>query len=240
MESLVWPYAGSRAIRRSAAQTFTKQDYLWVEAVGYFPQRDMTGLGPADAEIDSVVFTTDDMLAANIAHLRRMPNLRTLSLRGTVSDCGMQALAKVQGVNDVILEIFETNVSDEGLRSLHACPWVRAIWLNGPPITDEGIRIITQLENVTAVGLLEEPVSRTRITDKSVAAIADMKQIKHLTIDSPNVTDASVPALASMPNLRSLTLTGTAVTNSGIEHLKNELTGCTVSRTFVGWETTQN
>ena len=79
-------------------------------------------------------------------------------------------------------------------------------------------------------------LGRTDITDKSLKALVDYKQLDLLDLSFTKITDEGLQDLADLDNLEDLWLTGTAITDEGIQHLRGlkklqrlEITGTKVT-----------
>jgi hypothetical protein len=149
-------------------------------------------------------------------------------------------------------------------------PYLRALYVKERQLTDEDYRIVSQLsrlevffqwdahditdEGVIQLGNLSRlrnvHISESHLSNRGLAALAQLPQIEHLTLQSNDITDAGVRALeknstletlwigglshhpsqltdaavadlASIPNLRVLELQHTQVTVSGLQPLKD-------------------
>lgn len=90
------------------------------------------------------------------------------------------------------------------------------LWLNGPEITDNGLRVFEKMPHVLAIGF----GNGDRIGDEGVAHLKGLTQLVELHLDSQEITDVGLAHLKGLKNLEVLTLTGPQITDAGVEHLK--------------------
>ena len=93
-------------------------------------------------------------------------------------------------------------------------------WLNlaGTGITDDGMRRVATLRNLTHLHL-----ERTSISDAGLATLSGLEHLQYLNVYGTRVTDAGLEALASLKNLRSLYVWRTQVTPAGASQLQARL-----------------
>jgi hypothetical protein len=90
------------------------------------------------------------------------------------------------------------------------------LWLIGPAITDEGLRVFEKMPQVLAIGFGDGDV----IGDEGVAHLKSLSKLVELHLDSPRITDVGLAHLKGLKNLEVLTLTGPQITDASIAHLK--------------------
>jgi Leucine-rich repeat (LRR) protein len=74
---------------------------------------------------------------------------------------------------------------------------VTSLWLNNTKITDEGLKELPKLKNLTYTLNL----SFTQITDASIKELAKLKNLKNLTLMNTQITDTGAAELKkAMPN----------------------------------------
>lgn len=95
-------------------------------------------------------------------------------------------------------------------------------------VTDEGMKYIaafTKVQDLNLGGPVTKEVGEKKyyapgqITDKGLERIADLKEVRELTLDGANITDEGLKHLAKMTKLQTLILSGTKVTDEGMQHL---------------------
>jgi hypothetical protein len=113
-------------------------------------------------------------------------------------------------------------------------PKLRALYLNGDHITDDGLRTLAAVPqlfklalnntSVTGVGFSGSGgfrflgalnVSDTLVSDKTMPAIARLPALRAVQLDNTSVTDAGLNELSEVPRVI-LSLRGTRVTQSGV------------------------
>ncbi|HUG67856.1 MAG TPA: hypothetical protein VMM76_08890 [Pirellulaceae bacterium] len=72
-------------------------------------------------------------------------------------------------------------------------------------------------------------LNRTRVDDKSIAALRSMTTLEHLDLTRTKVTDAGLKHLESLPNLRKLVLRRSLVTKSGYDAFRQAHPSISVS-----------
>lgn len=94
--------------------------------------------------------------------LERLPRLRRLNLARTgVSDAGLQHL----NVGLESLNLFETQVTDDGMKSLERLTKLKHVTLTGTRVSDEGLAYLARLPELESAYL-----GRTAVTQAGVAA----------------------------------------------------------------------
>ena len=138
---------------------------------------------------------------AGLAHLADMPNLRSVTVAGSLAfgDDGMAAVATLAGLTE--------------FRSWHA-GW-----------TEEGVKKLQVLKNLKSLYLgqrltYEPPACPT---DETVGFVAEMKSLDSLQLDEARLTYASLQRLKQLPALKKLTLGGIDIPKEDVERLKQEL-----------------
>lgn len=113
-------------------------------------------------------------------------------------------------------------VTEQQLKSLEpAAKHITWLSLARTNISDEGLAIIAQFENLTRLQL-----EKTRITDTGVAAISNLKHLEALNLYGTDVTNACLTDLKKMEGLKRVYLWETKVTAAdakSLEESKEEL-----------------
>lgn len=109
------------------------------------------------------------------------------------------------GTKSNLLSINFVNVEQVGLdelRLLEAVP-EQVVWLrlSNSTVTDEALKIIAQLPNLTKLYL-----NHTPITDAGLAHLLELKHLSYLNLVATNTTVEGIAALATLPALRTLYL----------------------------------
>jgi endonuclease YncB( thermonuclease family) len=137
-------------------------------------------------EIAGVPFGDEDLAA-----LRGLPYLRTLSLRATrITDAGLAQLRPFEGLRS--LSLMSTGVGDAGLAHLEP---------------------LTSLEDLD--------LDRTAITDAGLVHLKALTNLRRLQVAHTAVTDAGLEHLRALPKLQDLNVRGTRVTEEAAEALRS-------------------
>ncbi|KAJ8031558.1 Protein AMN1-like [Holothuria leucospilota] len=164
------------------------------------------------------------VLSQNLDDIEKLPTnvkeklLHLMCKRGMVSDSN---ISKVVTAKTRILDLSESNISDEALSALRICRNLRKLDLN----CTKGVR-----ENITADGLQQvatscpylQAVSLRRCVDVTDAGIISLArscpQLRELNIGGcKKLTDASLVAISqSCRFLRSINFSNTKVTDEGV------------------------
>lgn len=144
-----------------------------------------------------------------------------ISLKGTTfTDDALEALCKQ---HLLMLDVRDTNITDQSLAIIAKCKSLRTLLLNRcPNITDKGcVRCFAGLDNLIICAMDD-----TAIGDNAViAACRHDLRLLHLT-NCSNVTDKSVPSILSRKHLNSLRLGGTHISKkSATEFLRMKSLG---------------
>lgn len=118
-------------------------------------------------------------------------------------------LHSLPNLNRILLE--DTRITDRGLSvvaDLNQLSWIR---LDDTAVTDEGVAMIQGMKLMEELGL-----ARTNVTNKGLKSLSQMTQLRTLFLDDTQVTDAGLVHLKGNPRLRMLTLRNTAITDDGL------------------------
>ncbi len=118
-----------------------------------------------------------------------------------MTDEGLKALATLPRLRHLRLS---GPFTDKGLAYLAAAPSIKALWLETPRATEEGLRHLARigsLERLTVPWL-------DQITERGLTYLRAMPQLKALGVGDARSLDAGVVALASLSNLEVLALKG--------------------------------
>ena len=117
---------------------------------------------------------------------------------------------------EVHFELLGESFGDEQLAVLGECSEA-VVWLNlaGTGVTDRGIAWLTNLPNLRSLHL-----ERTAVTDEGVSALAALPGLTYLNLHSTAVTGACLEAVGMMPALERVFLWNTGVTADEVELLR--------------------
>lgn len=93
------------------------------------------------------------------------------------------------------------------------------LWLNvgRTKITNEGLKIIGQLSNLTQLNL-----ERTNIGDEGLSHLSTLSQLGQLNVVGNKITDSGIKHLSALPKLEKVFLYQTDVTAQGVRVLSND------------------
>ncbi len=101
---------------------------------------------------------------------------------------------------------------------------VPSLSLTYTTITDEGLKEVVKLQNLTILYL-----SDTKITDAGLKDVAKLQQLKYLYLNgSSKITNAAVKELTKLKNLTELYLFNTKITAAGVAELQKALPKCEI------------
>jgi len=91
-----------------------------------------------------------------------------------------------------------------------------SVTLSGKDVTDKGLEHLKILSEITHL-IIKEDVA---ITDKGIQTISHLKNLKNLTINSPNITDEGLQHINKLTKLVDINLSGTQFSDKGLKKLK--------------------
>ncbi|UCD51641.1 MAG: hypothetical protein JSW27_03225, partial [Phycisphaerales bacterium] len=178
----------------------------------------------------------DELTGEGMRHLRSMSSLEELS--GRLPQATNESMQHLIGLNfkalnldcsevgDKALEaigtmveleqlfVSDTNISDEGLKSLEKLEALRLLRADNTTITDEGIIDLGAKSNMSDLWL-----RNTKVGDEGFRAIGQMMAMTQLVADNTAVTDAGLAHLGKLHRLRHMNLSRTKITDRGLKHL---------------------
>ncbi len=109
-----------------------------------------------------------------------------------------------------------TDITDEGLKELANLNNLTTLFLWEDRVTDAGLKELAPLKNLNSLFLLCK-----NVTDAELKALAPLKNLTTLSLYFTNVTDAGLKELAPLKNLTALSLRHTKVSDAGLKELTN-------------------
>lgn len=122
---------------------------------------------------------------------------------------GDDAFARVE-----VVHLLEAKTKDEHLVWLTKLPELNYIILNGPDITDEGMKYVAEIAKLRGLGLFD-----TNVTAHGLACLNSAEHFVSLSLDGSMVNDDMLEPLNALPHLQFLQLVRTNVTSAGLVHL---------------------
>ena len=149
------------------------------------------------------------------ASLRKIPSLKTLCCYdAAVSDSALRGLAGHPALEN--LAVLRGRLTDRGLAHLKTMPLLKKLDIyKESKVTDDGMVHLAAIDTLEYLDLPD-------LTDKGIAAIANLGNLKHLNIyggSFSNVTDAALKDLSKVKSLESIAIPGRKCTDKGMEYL---------------------
>lgn len=110
-------------------------------------------------------------------------------------------------------------LKDEDMKLLSSLSTLQELHLHGTTITDEGLKQIAGLTNLTYLGL----IGVANISDAGMKSLVDMQKLEELRIGNTNIGDAGLKELAKLKSLKMVGLIGTKVTQDGLKEFSEAL-----------------
>jgi hypothetical protein len=117
-----------------------------------------------------------------------------------------------------ILRMRANTVTDEGLRYIWQLHHLVELDLSENPITDKGVAHLHALANLRLLCL-----ASTQITDAGLEYFRNFKQLDYLDLGQTKITDAGLTHLIGLVNLTVISLAGTGVSKDAVRKLADEL-----------------
>ena len=179
------------------------------------------------------------MTDAGLASIARLRNLEVLHLDGTMmmTDDGLKVLAALPKLRHLRLA---GPFTDRGLAYLAAAPSLKAMWLETPRATEEGLHSLAKIQSLERLcvpwldritdhsirylkampKLVALGVGDAWSADAGIASLASLTNLEVLAIKGgPNLTDNALKPLAAMPKLRALEIYHSQITEQGLTYL---------------------
>ena len=113
---------------------------------------------------------------------------------------GVEVDTKQPGKPVVAVVLYNTRVTDVGLKELTGLKHLRALNLNDTTVTDVGLKEVKELKSLQLLDL-----GHTKITDAGLKELKELKNLQWLALYGTKVTDAGVKELqAALPGLKIL------------------------------------
>ncbi len=179
-------------------------------------------MAPIQRSLDALVIDRTDGQVTQLSNqdLEKLSNLncRVVSLNRTgVTDACANALAGWRGVSE--LQLSYTGAGDQFCHVLANWPTLSTLNLGQTLVTDDGIKA---LENCPNLNTLNLGICQG-ITEKGLASIQRMPQLRHLNLYGTNLGDECIDALAAAGHLRYINLQSTQISDEGARRLQSRL-----------------
>ncbi|MCE9567515.1 MAG: hypothetical protein K8U57_36410 [Planctomycetes bacterium] len=104
----------------------------------------------------------------------------------------------------VKVELWESELTDAGLKELAPLTQLTSLSIGGTKITDAGLKELAHFSDLTTLSLRE-----TAVTDVGLKELANLKKLSELGLNETKITDVGLKELANIKTLRDLTLPST-------------------------------
>jgi len=148
-------------------------------------------------EVEELNLSSNNLTAAGVAQLKKLPKLRVLNLY----NCSHRRLRHEDG--------------DSKAEQLKGLIQLQKLDLSMNGVTDAGLQHLSGLSSLSDLTLSCSP----GITDAGIKHLLRLTQLRHLEIVNTSITNDGLKQLAPLP-LECLKITGTHVTGDGLETLK--------------------
>jgi internalin A len=157
-----------------------------------------------------------------LKEIATLTNLEELTVSGfKIGDRGfypLKTLTKLRKVN-----ANNCNVGDGAMKTLSGLPELRVLELYGSAVTDTGYGYVGKMAK------LEELQTSYKITDKGVAHLGNLKNLKKLNVWNSNVTIKGIRALPNLKNFKELDISTWNIKAEEADKLRDELPDCNIA-----------
>ena len=173
------------------------------------------------ADLETLILESSRITDADLPLLQGLHRLKYLSLRAAeITDGGLECLIGMPALEALLLADTR-HISDAGL--IHVGRMVKLTRLDlgdesrtrAAPITDEGLRRLDGLKNLTMLAL-----DNSSITEASLQQIQAYENLVGLDLGGCAITDEGLSQLTGLSKLRFIALSDTQVSDEGLVHLQ--------------------
>lgn len=169
---------------------------------------------------------SEKSISSGIVHLSGLTGLQSLWLNG--DGVGDKEFAHLTSLTNLTRLEFNgrSQFTDQSMHRLEAFPRLNHLGLGWTRITDDGLRSIGQLTNLTRLSLVSE-VSHSNfggegITDRGFKELQGLTRLEHLSVMNAALTDEGLSVLEGMTELKGLALASNPlITSRGLQHLSH-------------------
>jgi internalin A len=156
-----------------------------------------------------------------VKELAALTNLEELSVSHGVGDVGIYPLKDLKKLRK--FSATNCKVGDGAMKTLSELPEMRVLILYGSAVTDLGYGYIGKMQK------LEELQTSYNITDKGMAELGNLKNLRKLSVWNSSVTIKGVRALPNLKNLKELEISTWNIKAEEADALRGELPNCNVA-----------
>ncbi len=125
-----------------------------------------------------------------------------------------EVLQPLRNIRSCLLGLFESRITDDGLKALAGYRNVLGLNFHNTMISDEGLVHVSQLRQLLLLKL-----SHTRITHDGITRLANLNKLELIYVAGLEITEETLDHIARMPSLRGVNLAETTISNAGIKKL---------------------
>lgn len=184
------------------------------------------------------IWANDELGDTGLAHLAKLPSLTEIFYGQTkVTDAGLTSIARVHALTR--LELGSPSITDAGLAQIAKLSKLKVLRLEDcGRVTDAGLVHLAKLKRLNELNiggtsvagpglrqlasltLLENLfIANSKITDSSVTALLELKQVRDLIIGS-DLSSKAVPTLSKLTWLAALRVFGDKISDKDVAKLK--------------------
>ena len=162
--------------------------------------------------------------------LSSMPRLRRLYFQETqASDSNMKYVGQLKHLEHIMIWD-AVNITDKGAAELRNCTKLERIYISESKLTDESLRMFSELPNLTSLSL-----QFSNFSNAGVRYVRNLKQLETLAVCGidgrpSEITDDSLEFLLELPNFVLLGVQNTNVSPEFETRMKAKFPACTVWR----------
>ena len=183
-------------------------------------------------EVVKVAVDNPHVNSETIALISRLPEITEVDFGSNtrITDSGLANLVGMDNLKRVCLD--SDRITGAGLIHLNGLKRFSELWASGW-ITDASLEHISKLERLEVLNIAEA----AQITDRGLAQIAKLTNLRYLVIDSSSwedygkrdymkVTEEGLAHLYGLKSLETLSISGIRGTQAGIDKLRKALPHC--------------
>ena len=126
------------------------------------------------------------------------------------------------------LSVDSPDVTDASVPRICELKRLTILHLEWTSVSDQGIQDLCSLKNLRALGIGPGPTPDCKITDAALARLGELTSLEVLCLHGREFTDDAVPLLEKLKSLQELYLFSTSVTGGGVARLNSSLPKCMV------------
>ena len=189
----------------------------------------LTSLRSLDLEV------CENISDVSMPEITTMKELRCLILKKTafeklkITDTGLADLPQLEQLE--VLSLYGNRVTDEGMQSLAKVTTLRVLDLSLVGISDNGVTTLAPLQQLEELYLLYNTgFAGPLLSDRSVATIAEFKQLKQLSLVGSKITNTSVESLSGLKRLEKIQLQYSRINADGIRAIQAALPAVLINK----------